>query len=383
MKRALVMILCLFTLLASALASSAENLILISLDGVRWQDVYRGYEPKLYSANINSAIKQRQLEQFGGSSASEKRTRLMPFLWSKIANNGLLLGNRDINSAMTVNNSMWFSYPGYNELLTGKADPTIRDNAANNNKNVTFLEWLNQQPIYQHKVAVFGSWDVFPAIINRQRSGLPINAGFESAHWQNLSERTEWLNQLQQNIPSPWHNVRLDAFTMGFAEEYVEQFKPKVLYLALGETDDFAHNGSYWQYVDALHRADSLIANLWQKLQSMPEYAGKTNLIITTDHGRGETLKSWPHHGSPEAVKGYINAEAEFKNGIVGSNEIWLAAMGPDVKQMMANDHPLGEQKNTQRFSLDQVAATALRLLNIKPDQFNDDIGKAIEVNQQ
>ncbi|GAB2681669.1 alkaline phosphatase family protein [Aliiglaciecola aliphaticivorans] len=383
MQRPLLMILCLSTLLASSLARSAENLILISLDGVRWQDVYRGYDPKLYSQHINPAIKQRQLDQFGGSSANEKRAKLMPFLWSTIANNGLLLGNRDIDSAMTVSNSMWFSYPGYNELLTGKADSRIRDNAANNNKNVTFLEWLNQQAMYQQKVAVFGSWDVFPAIINRQRSGLPINAGFESAQWQNLSERTEWLNHLQQNIPSPWHNVRLDAFTVGFAEEYVSQFKPKVLYLALGETDDFAHNGSYWQYADALHRADSLIAGLWQKLQSMPEYAGKTNLIITTDHGRGKTLKSWPHHGSPEAVKGYINAGSEFKDGIVGSNEIWFAAMGPDVKQMLAKDQPLGEQKNTQTFSLDQVAATALSLLNIKSEQFNDDIGKAIEVNPQ
>jgi hypothetical protein len=91
-----------------------------------------------------------------------------------------VIGNRDLGSQMQVTNGYWFSYLGYNELLTGKADPNIDSNKAIESPNITILEWLNKQLEYQGKVAAFGSWDVFPAIINRTRSGVPINAGFES-----------------------------------------------------------------------------------------------------------------------------------------------------------------------------------------------------------
>ena len=46
----------------------------------------------------------------------------MPFLWTTIETKGKLIGNRDLLSHMNVTNQMWFSYPGYNELLSGQAD---------------------------------------------------------------------------------------------------------------------------------------------------------------------------------------------------------------------------------------------------------------------
>jgi hypothetical protein len=36
-----------------------------------------------------------------------------------------------------------------------------------------------------------------------------------------LSDEVKLLNQLQQEIPSPWHNVRLDSFTYRFAKDYL------------------------------------------------------------------------------------------------------------------------------------------------------------------
>jgi len=42
---------------------------------------------------------------------------------------------------------------------------------------------------------------------------VPINAGTESANWAGLSDKAKWLNALQTQIPSPWHNERLGAFT--------------------------------------------------------------------------------------------------------------------------------------------------------------------------
>ena len=59
-------------------------------------------------------------------------------------------------------------------------------------------------------------------IINDERSGIPVNAGFRNAEGD-LTEKEEFLNQLQTEIPSPWGSVRLDAFTHHYAKEYIQK----------------------------------------------------------------------------------------------------------------------------------------------------------------
>lgn len=352
---------------------AADNLLLVSIDGLRWQEVFRGYQDDVLNLDNFKTQKVALEKQFSGKNIQEKRQKLMPFLWQVVSKQGLLIGNRDKSSLMHLANDLWFSYPGYNELLSGKADPSIDSNHANDNPNITFLEWLNSQQRYQHQVAAFASWDVFPAIINRARSQVIINAGFESADWSDLSDKAKWLNELQKKIPSPWHNVRFDAITSGFAEEYILTNQPKVIYLALGETDDFAHQGNYPEYLRGANRADQFIAQLWTLLQSIKQYQGNTNLIITVDHGRGNSAQSWQHHASPKAVKGYLNGLNEYKDGIPGADQVWLAAMGPNVIS-------LGEMQNTADFSLDQVAATAIDLLDLEYKDFATDIGLPLPI---
>lgn len=352
---------------------AADNLVIVSIDGLRWQEVFRGYQDEVLNL-AEFTKKQADLEKrFSAENSKTKRTKLMPFLWNTIAKNGLLLGNRDVASNMSVTNDLWFSYPGYNEILTGKADSRVRSNKPIPNPNVTILEWLNKQPEYKGQVAAFGSWDVFPAIINRQRSGVAINAGFESAAWPKLSAKAQWLNQLQTQIPSPWHNVRLDAFTYGFAAEYIKAHKPKVIYLALGETDDYAHQGNYPEYIKGARRSDQIIENLWQQLQQTPQYKNNTNLLITVDHGRGESVNTWQHHASPKAVKGYLNALNKYSEGIKGADQVWLAAMGPDVKNS-------GEVSGGNNHQLNQVAATALQLLGFEYQEYAKGIGEPLPI---
>jgi hypothetical protein len=364
--------LCCFVLTSKA----ADNLILVSIDGLRWQEVFQGYQDDVLDLETFKEQKAGLVKQFSGTSAQSKRQKLMPFLWNVLAKEGVLIGNRDLGSQMQVTNGYWFSYPGYNELLTGKADPNIDSNKAIENPNTTILEWLNKQSEYQGKVAAFGSWDVFPAIINRTRSGVPINAGFESADWAGLSDKAKWLNAMQTHIPSPWHNVRLDAFTFGFTKEYILAHQPKVMYVALGETDDFAHQGNYPEYLRGANRADKFIAQLWTLLQSMEQYQDNTNLIITVDHGRGNSAQSWQHHASPKAVKGYLNGLKQYQDGIPGADQIWLAAMGPDVKESVGS-------QQTSNFTLDQVAATALQFLGFDYQQFATDIGQPLPIIKQ
>ena len=136
------------------------------------------------------------------------------------------------------------------------------------------------------RVAAFTSWDVFPFIINTERSGIPVNAG-----WEPLPREPEGepLNRIATEIPHIWAGVRYDYFTYCGAAECLKHDKPRVLYISFGETDDWAHARRYDLYLDSARRTDEYIRRLWELVQSMPEYAGKTSFVLTTDHGRGRT----------------------------------------------------------------------------------------------
>ncbi len=210
---------------------------------------------------------------------------------------------------MEVSNPWWFSYPGYNEILAGRPDPSIDSNAKVWNPNTTFLEILNRQDEFSGRVRVYGSWDVFPYIVNTQRSGIPVNAGFAIESPADTA-RTRWLNEVSAEAPVLWPTVRTDFLTSGYAMEALKTHRPRVIYIALGETDDFAHDGNYDRYIDAAHRNDLMLSKIWEWLQSDDHYRDRTTLIVTTDHGRGNSPDTWSIHSRPTDSAGNIEENA-------------------------------------------------------------------------
>ena len=96
-------------------------------------------------------------------------------------------------------------------------------------------------------------------------------------------------------------------------KEYLKAYKPRILYIAFDETDDFAHAGLYDQYLKSAHAEDAMLNDLWTLVQSMPAYRDKTTLIVTCDHGRGNKIKEqWTDHGTK----------------IEDAGQIWIAATG-------------------------------------------------------
>ncbi len=332
-----------------------ENIFLITLDGMRWEELFEGAADTMI--NDMDMVKDTAAIQalFAGATPIEKREKLLPFFWNTIGQLGQLYGNRRLGNQVDCSNFYWFSYPGYNEILVGYSDPAINSNNKVYNPNVTVLEWLNQQMAFNGRVAAFGSWDVFPYIINDKRSGIPVNAGFQPATGHDLTPKEQVLNQLQEEIPSPWSSVRLDAFTHHYALEYIKKQHPRVVYISYGETDDFAHDGRYDHYLTSAHQTDVWIKDLWHYTQSDPFYAGKTTFLITTDHGRGNSPKTaWKSHGKT----------------FDGSNAIWLAVLGPDTPA-------LGEMNNKGQYWQNQVAKTAAAFLGL--DYTNvEEVGKVI-----
>lgn len=349
MKTVLKISLLMLLLTSSAIMAQQDKkpkIFLITLDGVRWQDVFTGIDTVL----LNSPYAQDKnllKEKFVGNSEEENRTLLMPFFWNTIAKEGQLHGNRNKGSKVNLTNTMAFSYPGYNEILTGKADDvSINSNDKIYNKNITLLELANNSKEYKGKVAVFGSWDVFPFIINDKRSGVPVNAGYMDAIGD-LNEKEQFLNEIQRQAPVVWESVRLDVFTHHFAKEFIKKNHPELVYISYGETDDFAHGGLFDFYTKSMRNTDALIEDFWNYVQNDSFYKDNTYFIITTDHGRGEGTEEgskWTGHGTD----------------VAGANQTWIAILGPDVK-------PTGEASEDQLYT-NQIAPTIMGILNLKAD---------------
>lgn len=328
---------------AVAFAQKTENVFIITLDGFRWQELFTGADSALIGNKDYVRNPEELKSRFWKPTPEQRRETLMPFFWSVIARQGQLYGNRNHGNLVNCSNKMWFSYPGYNEILCGFADDErINSNKKIDNPNVTVLEFLNNMPAFKGKVAAFGSWDVFPFIINEKRSGVPVNAGYERAEGD-INEREKLLNEMQFQIPPEWGSVRFDAFTHHYALEYAKKHTPRVLYVAYGETDDFAHGGHYDSYLKSAWQTDQFIKQLWEWVQSHPQYKDKTTFIITTDHGRGTVpLDTWKGHGDE----------------INGADQIWIAAIGPDTPA-------LGEVKTAGQLYQNQVAGSVAAFLGV------------------
>lgn len=335
----------------------AENLVLVTLDGLRWQELFGGAVDSMMTNPELTKDKDEVMAAFSADNPAAARQKLMPWMWSTMVKEGQLYGNRWLGSKVNCTNRFWFSYPGYNEILTGVSDPEIDSNAKKYNQNKTILEWFFEKPDFAGKVAAFCSWDVFPYIINDKRSGIPVNAGFQKAEDEYLTYKEQFLNDLQDQIPSPWATVRLDAFTHNYMMEYLKKHHPKLVYISYGETDDFAHDGRYDHYLKSAHQTDQWLADLWTYIESDPYYKGKTSLVITTDHGRGHSpMVQWKSHGTIYR----------------GSDEIWVAAIGPNIKAK-------GEVKTEQRLFQNQIAKTVAQLLGYDYAGEKEEVGNLIK----
>ncbi|MDN5200603.1 phosphoglyceromutase [Fulvivirgaceae bacterium BMA10] len=336
--------------LAASAQNKTENIFIITWDGFRWQELFTGADANLIEDKEYVHHPEELKKRFWSNNAEERRKKLLPFIWSDIAKMGQIYGNRDKGSFVNLTNPYWFSYPGYSEILVGYVDKSIDSNNKFNNPNKTVLEILNETPKYKGKVAAFGSWDVFPYIINEERSGIPVNAGFENAKGSDLTGMEKSLNTIQSQLPKIWATVRYDAFTHHYAKEHLKKHHPNIVYISYGETDDFAHDGEYGAYLRSAWQTDQFLKDLWEFVQSDPHYKDKTTFVITTDHGRGTVPKeTWKHHGDK----------------INGADETWLMVYGPDTK-------PKGEVSNSKPIKMDQIAATAAGFLkfdykNTKP----------------
>ncbi len=317
-----------------------ENVVVVTLDGFRYQELFAGADDSLLNEPFGGVRDVERIRTlYLRKTAEERREVLLPFVWGVVAKQGQLFGDRSCGAAAKCLNGLKFSYPGYNELFCGFGGERIRSNSKTNNPNLSVFEFLHQQPAYRERVAVFCTWGVFPYIFRSSANGLKVHAGWTPIDEPELTERQQAANARMTRLPRYWPDNTFDLVTIEAVREHLRRHKPRVLYIGLGETDEWAHGRRYDLYLDAAHNADRFLAELWTSLQGLSEYRDRTTLLITTDHGRGPTRHDWTDHGEK----------------VPDAEHIWIAALGPDTPA-------LGVRENVDATQ-GQVAATIARLL--------------------
>jgi len=352
----------LLTLLITATIAAqqhAENVIIVTLDGLRWQEMFGGAQEMLIDTKAGGVKDIRALrESYWRPTPEARRVALMPFIWNTVVKEGQIFGDPDRSATALSTNGLKFSYPGYSEMFTGVVDPTIDSNGKKDNPNLSVLEYLDGLPSYRGKVSAICTWDVFPSIFRTSKNKLRIISGWDLPPMGQRTKRQQELEVFMNNLPRYWPDNVYDIVTMELAKDEFRKHHPRVMYVGLGETDEWAHGRRYDLYLNSAHNGDRFIGELWQEVQKLPQYKDKTALLVICDHGRGGNKVDWTDHGKDTP----------------GAEYIWMAAMGPGVPAMGVR-----EKVN---FKQTQFAATIAHVLGEDFQKGNPKAAKAMELTK-
>jgi hypothetical protein len=108
----------------------------------------------------------------------------------------------------------------------------------------------------------------------------------------------------------------------------MRQVSPSLLWITMHDID-IAHAGAYSLYIEGIRRTDRLCAELWQAIQTEPEYAGHTTLFILPDFGRDSDDDSGG------------NGFQHHRTGDVISRTTWMMALGTGVRPGVVFDRAM------------------------------------------
>ena len=319
-------------------APGDNPVVLVVLDGARWQEIFRGADTAMGEARGVDVSK------LAGAS------RLMPNLQQLIEARGLAIGAPDHGEPMTAS-GVFVSLPGYLEIFTGARTKCV-DNDCPPIKQPTIVDEARDVAPSAEDVAVVASWPNIENAAARDLSRITMSTG--SRHNRNAdafrldrnASALFWAGELS----TPWPgegDYRPDALTAQIALKYLAKHRPQFLFVGLGDMDEYAHKNDYRGYVGAMQQADKIIGDLVKTLDSMGERGRRTTILITADHGRADNFRD---HGpdSPE------------------SGRVFLIAAGGDVPAM-------GLVNATKKHHLADIAPTLRVILGLPPRPLGGD----------
>jgi hypothetical protein len=119
-----------------------------------------------------------------------------------------------------------------------------------------------------------------------------------------------------------------DELSVYIARRLMKQMAPSLLWITMHDID-IAHAGTYSLYIEGIRRTDRLCGELWQAIESDPEYAGKTTLFILPDFGRD----------SDDDAGG--NGFQHHRTGDALSRTTWMMALGQGIRESVVFDRQI------------------------------------------
>lgn len=143
---------------------------------------------------------------------------------------------------------------------------------------------------------------------------------------------TRLIEMLHLSVDDFAHHAKTlsspDELSVYVMRQLMRQFAPSLLWITLHDMD-VAHTGAYSLYLDGIRRTDRLCAEIWQMIESNPEYKGRTTMLVLPDFGRDSDFNAsgngFQHHRTGDPL----------------SRTTWMMAMGPHIRQNMTVDRAL------------------------------------------
>jgi arylsulfatase A-like enzyme len=194
------------------------------------------------------------------------------------------------------------------------------------------------------EVAVVGSWPKVALAAERTAGAVAVSVGF--APLRLLGDEpdgvSEALAAAAVTDPPPWP-YRRDRHTWAMAMHHLERAHPRLLWISLGDPDEWAHLDEYRAYAAAVRELDDRLAGLFEQLAAMGEYGEGASVLVTTDHGRGAG-DAWSGHG----------------RSVPGSELAWLFASTPATRAA-------GGRSGGGRYDHGSIRPTLEALLGLTP----------------
>jgi hypothetical protein len=287
-----------------AASESDTPVVLVVLDGVRWQEVFAGIDPVLAGVPPGAP--------------REGARDLLPNLYAALETRGAVIGAPGHGKAIAASGPNFVSMPGYTEIFEGRAPDGCQDNACDGARAATIVDEVRHRSTADSQVAVFASWERIQSAATRDPAHIVLSAGRAGVHGAAfLASDPELHDMLERGAladPYPGSDgFRPDRYTAALALRYLDRMRPALLFVGLGEPDEYAHRGDYVGYLGALRAADHFVGELFTTLDRMGERGRRTLVLLTADHGRA---RDYREHGGqyPESAR------------------VWLAAFGGPVR---------------------------------------------------
>lgn len=318
-----------------------DNVIFITWDGVRSQEFFSGKsDPTIWKG---------------------PEIRLLERFWQRNAARGVVFGDPRIGGSMSIANPAGVSYPAYVTMLNGLFNAQCMVNevtpACPRNWVETFPERLRRERGTERRdVPVFASWDRIADAVESRPEQLTVNAGLYPFTDPDHPRAHDAINaeQVRRFGPNPsFRAERPDDLTWAHAMTYLDNHRPKFMYIYLVDSDTVAHAGNYAKYAQWINQYDVWLDELIAKLRAMGEYGSRTTIVVTTDHGRG-VGESWRHHGtwltpedktSVERVWSYVIGPRTPGRGAVAHRAYSHLELRPSMEKLLGMQPLLGGER--------------------------------------